>query len=189
MLVLPQLAGHGMEGEALRIAVAVTPDLRLGRPADERIVRRCRTIGADADDLAEMVIQILRLVTGGEMFTHGEKEIVVRRLHDAAAEMIAAGERSCLMEDHLDRLQSGRTFVEEPSTGEGGACAAVHRLGITEIDRVILREAAIEHEVEQTSLACGEDFRYVGEGGRESAVLGNDAHAPGPFGDQHAAVR
>src|SRR5207244_6958951 len=100
MLVLPQLAGHGMEGEALRIAVAVTPDLRLGRPADERIVRRRRTIGADADDLAEMVAQILRLVTRGEMFTHGEKEIVVRRLHDQAPEMVAADARPPLLEDH-----------------------------------------------------------------------------------------
>jgi hypothetical protein len=38
------------------------------------------------------------------MFAQSKKEIVVRRLHDAAAEMIAAGERTRLAEDHLDCL-------------------------------------------------------------------------------------
>src|SRR5262245_15498091 len=91
MLVLPQLSGHGVEREALGIAVAVAPDLRLGgRPADEGIVRRNRAIGPDANDLAEIVGKILRLVAGGEVVAGGQKQIVVRRLRDAAAETIAA---------------------------------------------------------------------------------------------------
>ena len=35
------------------------------------------------------------------MIAHGEEQIVVPRLHDAAAEMIAARERAVLPEDHL----------------------------------------------------------------------------------------
>jgi hypothetical protein len=41
----------------------------------------------------------------------GQKQIVVRRLHNAAAEMVAAGERACLAEDHLERIEPGRAFV------------------------------------------------------------------------------
>src|SRR5262249_58380480 len=83
VLVLPQLPGHGMERETLGIAVAVAPDLGLGgRPADEGIVRRDRSIGPDANDLAEIVGKILRLVAGGEMLAGGQEENVVLRLHD-----------------------------------------------------------------------------------------------------------
>src|SRR5262244_578405 len=67
VLVLPRLAGGGMEREPLCIAVAVAPDLRLGAgAADEGIVRRRRAVGADADELAEVIADVLRLVAGGE---------------------------------------------------------------------------------------------------------------------------
>src|SRR5262249_48749968 len=103
------------------------------------------------------------------------------------AEMIAAGERTGLAEDHLDRIQSGRAFIHQPSARQRGAPAAVHRLGVTEIDGVILGKAAVEHDVVQAALTRREDFRHAAERGRERAILGDDAHAPGPLGDQHAA--
>src|SRR6266513_413660 len=85
--------------------MTVAPDLRFGAsPADERIIRRHRTIGTDADDFAE----VLRLVASGEMIARGEKKIVIRRLHDAAAEMITAGKRTCLAEDDLERIEPWR---------------------------------------------------------------------------------
>src|SRR5262249_24469944 len=77
MFVLAQLSGQGVEREALGIAVAVAPDLGLGgRPADEGIDRRNRAIGPDANDLAEVVGKILRLIAGGEMVAGGQKQIV-----------------------------------------------------------------------------------------------------------------
>src|SRR5262249_47081691 len=124
MLVLPQLSGHGVEREPLGIAVAVAPDLRLGGGlAGEGIVRRNGAIGPDANDLAEVIGKILRLVAGGEMVAGGQKEIVVRCLHDAAAEMVAAGERARLAEDHLDRIEPRRAFIHQPSARERGARA------------------------------------------------------------------
>src|SRR5215831_13156754 len=188
MLGLPQLSGGGVEREPLGIAVTVAPDLRLGgRLADEGIVRRNRAIRPDANDLAEVVGEILRLVAGREVVAGGQKQIVVRRLHNAAAEMVAAGERACLAEDYLDRIEPGRAFVHQPTARERGARTAVHRLGVTEIDGLILREAAVEHDVEQAALARREHLRHTAERGRERAVPGDDAHAPGPLGDQHAA--
>src|SRR5437868_6629500 len=141
----------------------VAPDLRLGRgPADEGIARRDRAVRPDADDLAEIVAEILRLVAGGEVVARGEEEIVIRRLHDAAAEMIAAGERPRMAKDHLDRFDAERAFVDEPSAGERRARASLRRLGVTEIDGVVLREATVEHDVEQTSLPGGENLRHAG---------------------------
>jgi hypothetical protein len=65
-----------VECEPLGIAVAVAPDLGLGgRLADEGIVRRDRAIGPDANDLAEIVGKILRLVAGGEMLAGGQEEM------------------------------------------------------------------------------------------------------------------
>ena len=178
-----------MERQALRIAVAVAPDLRLGAgAADERIVGRHRAVGPDADDLADVIAEILRLVARTEMVARGEKEIVVRRLHDAAAEMIAARERAFLAEDDLHVVEPGRAFVHQPGAGKRGARAAVHRLGIAEIDGMVLRVAAVEHDVEQAALAGRENLRHAGERGRELAVRGDDAHAPRPLGHQHAAV-
>src|SRR5215813_6452408 len=49
MLVLPQLPGLGIERRALRIAVAIAPDLRLGAcPIYEWIVGRHRSVRPDA---------------------------------------------------------------------------------------------------------------------------------------------
>src|SRR5207342_770044 len=61
--------------------------------------------------------EVLRLVARGEMVPHAEKEIVVGRLHDAAAEMIAAGERPVLVENHRDVFEPGPAFAHQP-----GAC-------------------------------------------------------------------
>jgi hypothetical protein len=145
-------------------------------------------LGPDADDLAEMVAEVLRLVAGAEMVAHAEKQIVVGCLRDAAAEMIAARERAVLMEDHLHILEPRSGVVEEPCTGERRARAAAARLGEAEIDRMVLRVAAVEHDVVQATLARGEHLRHAGEWRRELAVFADDAHAARPLRDQHAAV-
>src|SRR4029450_13115862 len=63
MLVLPDLAARRMASEALGVAMAVAPDFRLrALPADERVVRRAGAVGPDADDLADVVAEVLRLV-------------------------------------------------------------------------------------------------------------------------------
>src|SRR6266851_6070457 len=142
-----------MQREALRIAMAKTPDFRLGAlPSDEGIVRRHRAVRPDANDLAEVVGKILRLIPLGEMLAQRQEEIVVESLRDAAAEMIAARERTVLMEDHADVGEPWRALLEEPRTRERRAPAAAHGLGIAEIEGVILRIGAVESDVVQTAL-------------------------------------
>ena len=59
VLVLPKPAGHGMERETLRIAMARAPDFWLGAlPSDEGIVRRHRAIRPDPERFPEMVGKI-----------------------------------------------------------------------------------------------------------------------------------
>src|SRR5262245_43542987 len=99
----PELAALGIERRTLHVAVAVAPDLGLRAGAfDERVVRRHRSVRCHADHLAEMVAEILRLVAKTEVIAGREKEIAVRSLHDAAAEVIAARRRPFLLEDGLD---------------------------------------------------------------------------------------
>ena len=88
-----------------------------------------------------MIAEILRLVAVGEMVARRQEQVVVRGLRDAAAEVIAGGGRALLNEDALD--------VFEPVAGETGArerglAAAVDRIGVAEIDRLVLREIPVE---------------------------------------------
>src|SRR5438132_14206823 len=92
-----------MERQALWIAVAEAPDFRFGASVGhEGIVRRHRAIGLEANDLAEMVGEVLRLVAVREMLAEREEEIIIASLHDAAAEVITTRERTILMEDDGD---------------------------------------------------------------------------------------
>src|SRR5262245_56345788 len=99
--------------------MAVAPDFRLGACASgERIVGRHRAVRLDAHDLAEMVGEVLRLVAMDEVVAHGEEQVAISSLHDTAAEMIAARERTLLAEDHFHAVEPRRGFVDEPGAGE-----------------------------------------------------------------------
>jgi hypothetical protein len=135
-----------------------------------------------------MVSEVLRLVARGEMVPHAEKEIVVGRLHDAAAEMIAAGERPVLVEDHRDVFEPGRAFVHQPGACKGRARARARQLGVAEINRLVASVIAVDDDVVQAALARREDLRDAGECGRELAVPGDDAQAARALGDQHSPV-
>src|SRR5262249_16492265 len=91
VLVHPPFAAYRVQGAPFRIAMAVAPDFRFGaRSFDEGIVRRHRTVRPNADDLAEMIAKVLRLVALTKLFTERQKQVSVLRLHDAAAKVHAA---------------------------------------------------------------------------------------------------
>src|SRR5262249_26641629 len=153
-----------MEGKTLRIAVTVAPDFRLRAwPAGERVVRGHRAIRPNANDLAEMVGKVLRLIARGEMLAQRQEEIVVGCLRNPAAEMIAVGERPFLMKDHAHRLEMRHALVDEPGAAERGSSAPSGGLGETEIDGVILRVGAIEHHIVQSALPRRKDAWHSAE--------------------------
>jgi len=79
VLDFPELAGRGIDRKALCVAMAIAPDLRLGvGAADERIVFRRRAIGRDADQLAQMVAEVLRFVTVGKMLAQRYEQVACR---------------------------------------------------------------------------------------------------------------
>ena len=93
--------------------------------------------------------------------------------------MIAARERADLAEDHLDCVEPGRAFIHQPSARERGAPAPVRRLGVTEIDGVILRKAAVERDVEQAALARREYFGTPASAGESAPSLATMRMRPG----------
>src|SRR5204863_7664429 len=85
VLDFPKLAVCRVDRKSLFVAMTIAPDFRLGAvAADEGIVGRRRTIGRDADHLAEMVGKVLRLVAVAEMFTQRDEQIAVAGMPDAA---------------------------------------------------------------------------------------------------------
>src|SRR5262249_57243939 len=75
VLLLPKFAVCRINGETLRIAVAIGPDLRAGaRLVSERIVWKCRAVGRDPYDLAEIVVKGLCHIAVGEVLTVRKKK-------------------------------------------------------------------------------------------------------------------
>src|SRR5436190_9933796 len=151
-----------MQRQALRIAVSVAPDFGLGAwGIDKRIVRRHRAIRADAYDLAEMICKVLRLIARGEMLAQGQEQVVVLRLHDAAAEMIAARERALLAEDDCQIGEPRRWLLDQPRACERRARAAARGLGMAVIDRVIVGKGSVENDIVQPALTRCEHLRHA----------------------------
>jgi hypothetical protein len=186
MLDLPQRAGRGVQRQALHVAMAVAPDFGLGaRLPDEGIVVRRLAVGGDADQLADVVAEILRLVAIGEMIAKADEQIAVGGLRHAAAIVIAGGGRPFLAEDHFGLFERA---VAEARPRHRGAAAAFHLIGIAQEDSPALGEAAVDDDIEQPALARRPDLRHPGQRRRQLAVLADKAQPAGPFGHQHAAV-
>lgn len=76
----------------------------------------------------------------------------------------------------------------EPGARKCSAPAAVERLRVRKVDGAVLREVAVEDDVEQAALADRKYFRHVCERRRQLPVLRNNAHAARPLGHQHASA-
>src|SRR3954465_6704691 len=104
-LAFPERAGLGVDREALDIAVAVGPDLGLGaRALQEGVVERDRAVRVDADELTQVVREILgRLKL--EAFAGRDEQLTVRCESQKAFERCAR------------RVQ--------PTAAGGGRCSAL----------------------------------------------------------------
>ena len=123
------------------------------------------------------------------MIAHGEEQIAVARLHDAAAEMVAARGRALLAEDDLHVVEPRRLAVVEPRARQRGAAAAVeparhsrNRSSCSMRSRGRARRRAARPDRWRTT--CG----TPATGGDSLPSRVDDAQPAGPFGDEHPAV-
>ena len=174
VIVLPQTAGSRIERQPFGAAHAVRPDLgKDARLADERIVGRRRPIRRDANDLAEVVVELLRDVPRRRIRTVAERhqQIAVGRDHDSAAGLRAQPfrrhDRQCA-EDDGDVGQRERLLIE--------ACPRDTRIGVRAVDVI--------EEAEKDALVAGEvRDRARHRAGRclwRRAAATTDAPASGP---------
>jgi hypothetical protein len=166
---------------------SVGPDFGFGAGlADEGIVAWHRAVRFDAHDLADVIGQILRVVARLEMIAERHEQIAVGALRDAAGDIVAAGRRPDLAEDDDDAVKPRRIAGVELGARHRDVVAVI---GVeAEIDRAVLREGAIQRDIEQSGLAAAGDLGHAGQRRRQLAVARDDAHAAGPFGHQHAPV-
>ena len=185
MLDLPDLAGLGVQREALRIAVAPGEDLRpRARPADKGIVRRHRAVVLQAHDLAGEIAEILRaqhLETVADTDIHQPGAVE----DDARAEIEAALAARPGFEDRPD--------IDEPAVaqfgagdGRRGAVAVARDIG--KIKGPVLREARMQADIEQARLASGAYGGHARQRPGFQPAVGEEAQPARPFGDQQAAV-
>ena len=149
--------------------------------------RRC-AVRRDADDLAEMIAEILRLVARPVVVAERDEQVAVGGLRDAAAVVIAGGERAFLAEDHLHVAQARLRAVVEFAARHGGATAAAHALRIAEIDRAVAGVILVERDIEQAALAGRPHLRHAVHRRRELAAARDDAQPSRALGHQHASV-
>src|SRR3954463_2779052 len=173
-LAFPERARSRMNRQALDVAVTVGPDFGSGVGAvHERVVGRNRTVGIDADHLAEMIREVLRGVEL-ETLAGRNEELAFRREGETRAEVVRPRNGRLLPEDRLEAFQR-RAGRVEPAAPGGCGRAALARFGVGEIDKAVLGKLGIERDIEKTALTLGIDARHAAERGRKLPVGGHYA--------------
>src|SRR5690606_41362244 len=91
-------------------------------------------------------------------------------------------------EEDLDVLDAA-LVVGEGASGDGGAVAAIARLGVAPEDGPVRGKVRAEGDVEQAALTAGVHLGEARDGRAEGAVGGDEAEAARPLGDEETAVR
>ncbi len=188
VLVDPQLAGLGVQRRALRVAVAVGPDLGPAAvDADEGVVGGDRAVRIDANHVAPVDLEVLRALALAAVADRDEQRAVARE-HQPRPEVPAAAGLRLLAEDHLDAAQAQLVPVEARA-GHGGAGAAVPGLGVGQVDQAVVGVAGIERDVQQAPLADVGDVRHAAHRLGHRAVGRHHAQSARLLGHQRVAVR
>ena len=184
VFVLPHLTGAGIHRQAQRAAMPQRIDFRpvTGLP-DERIIGRDGAVVAQAQHFAAERVGILRIFAGGGQVKHA-----------VAAESNA---RSAGFVQNKNVLHVGeRAAIQSPARDRSGPFSSVQRLGVSEVEEVILREVRMERDV-HISVHRARPARFsgpircrsAGDGLRIEHTLANNPQSPGALGHQHASVR
>src|SRR5690606_24346354 len=185
---VPQ-APLGVEREPERDAMPERPDLRRNAPTlRERVVARHRAVVAEADDLAEIRLKVLRRI---EFLTlaGADPEVAVTEGH-AMPEVAVSGDFRHLTPDDLEILERAAALVEDearPCDG-GAARAGFAGLGIAEIHEAVLAEARMQDDVAEPALPAVRDARHARDVA-DRAVRRPQFQASALLGDEQPTVR
>jgi hypothetical protein len=183
----PQLAGAGVNCEALRIAMTIAPNLGSCLfPLAEWIAGRSMPIRINANDRPDMALEILRLVPMLEIVSNAHENSSVTRLDDATAE-VCLRSAGAVRAKYRTYLLKPQLLLDQPRPRYDGPTAPVDRFDVAEIDRLVSWVGAVERDIEQPRLATS-DREHVGDAFdrlRHTAVSRHNPHPPRPFSNQH----
>src|SRR5262249_2123387 len=121
-----------------RIAMAIGPNFRsYTRHGNERIVRRNRTVGTDANDRSDVIREILSAFPA---VTKREKQMAVHD-RDAASDLVRARRGGALKDELLTHQPVGRTtelWAHHPGRGR-----ARGTMDIGEVDGCVARSSGL----------------------------------------------
>jgi hypothetical protein len=165
--------------------------------ADERVVGRDAPVVAHAQELAGVVVAVLRPIDtdgwarAGSADRHVEQAILADgdardfRVHVIGDEDVAhVGQRlavPCAAQNRVLRHRSLSTV---------GAYIGAHGLVVRDVDPSVLREARVQRDVHQPGhRAERRDRRGAGHGGGVELTVPHDSQPTDLLGDQHVAAR
>ena len=194
VLVEPEVAGLGMEREALRVAVAVAVDvLERALGSDERIVGGDAPVVVQAHDHAVVGGEVLRRVGRqfGEPATRrhlpvpgGDVEVAFRVECQARAVVVAA--RRAGDPDLLDVDE--RVVLQAPPHHARARSSAFARPGVAEVEQAIRLEIGVQGHVQQAALAPCDHLGHAPDGLIEERSVTHDAQPSRPLGDEHVSA-
>ena len=158
--------------------------------ADEGVVARHAAVGVDAQQLAQVGMQPLRVRALEVAVAHAHHHRAVGQPGHASAEMLGGllgwlrGEDRC----HVEQLRAIKTRPHH--TQMVGRRRAV---GVGEVNQAVVGEPRVQQQVEQASLALRHHrwHAWHGRAAQGQLALGaglDDAQAPRPFCDQQSPV-
>ncbi len=188
VLGVEEFAGYGVEGEALRVAVAVAPYSSIGfGVTDEGIISGDAAVVVEAMDFAVGARYILG-VRALAAFADGEEEITLAIEGDAAAEVDAAGFNvvlrfalvNCLLVDEGAVFDFAANDARET---DFGAVSVLLGIAEGEIEPAVFCVIRMSNDVEQTGLAAGVDGRHAAQGAIGEFAVFDEIEVASFFGD------
>ena len=184
MFRLPELAGLGVEREAVWVAVAVAPDFRSNtRTSNEWIVGGDSSVVVQTNDFASVRPELLCEV-GNVAFAECDVEVPV-----------AQGERGAEVVRGLQGGVSGEESLSVRERRVAQSCAfddscftAVALLLVGEVDQPVAREVRMRFDIEQATVDGVEDCGHAANARHGPGVWIECPQRPGSIGDQCAPV-